>query len=82
MYPVTIYCVICKNLTELRSVHYLADGTLRFTGWCEKCGKMRMWSVEAETLRVWASARENVLTEKDKELLHDLRISFDEPPET
>jgi len=79
-YIQNVHCLYCREKCNLRAFHFCGNGTIKLIGWCSICGKQTEFLTESETLVLWARHKDNPFpTEKDKEFLHDLRISCEEP---
>lgn len=65
----------------MRSFQFRGDGSIKLVGWCQSCRVERCLIVDAESLIIWAKHHDNPFpTEKDKEFLHELLVSWDSPP--
>jgi hypothetical protein len=77
-YVQNVICFECKAATNLRGFQFRGDGSIKLVGWCGACRQERCLVVDAESLIIWAKHHDNPFpTEKDKEFLHDLRVSWE-----
>ena len=79
-YVQNVLCYSCRGVCKLHTFHFRGDGSVKLIGWCGSCQKDAVFITELDTLVTWAKHKDNPFpTEKDKEFLHDLRISCEEP---